>query len=317
MYQKNSDNIYIMTSDLNLSTVLAHIKEGKHLDEKCCVMLLEKISEVLYEEPTLIKLNPPITVCGDIHGQLFDLFELFNISGDPSNNKYIFLGDYVDRGYFSLETFMYLVTLKLKYPQQICLLRGNHESRQITKAYGFYDECFNNYGHAAIWNLCQHVFDLLPIAAMINDRIFCVHGGLSPSVPLIDNISLLDRQIEIPEKGPLCDLTWSDPAPELEAWATSSRGAGMLFGSKPTYVFTHNNRVKMIVRAHELVKDGILFNFEDKCVTVWSAPRYCYSYDNIAAVLKFDEHLNHKAVTFTEVENHDRMPPADIPHYFC
>ena len=91
----------------------------------------------------------------------------------------------------------------------------------------------------------------------------------------------------------------------------------MLFGSKPTHVFTHNNRVKMIVRAHELVKDGILFNFEDRCVTVWSAPRYCYIHDNIAAVLKFDDHLNHSAVTFKEVENHNRKPPVEVPHYFC
>lgn len=299
----------------DLDKVLAHIKEGKHLDEKCTIMLLQKIMEVLYEEPNLVKLNAPITVCGDIHGQLFDLFELFNISGDPSTTKYIFLGDYVDRGYFSLETFMYLVTLKLKYPTQICLLRGNHECRQVSKEYGFYNECILNYGHAGIWNMCQEAFDLLPLAAVIDNRIFCVHGGLSPDVPLLENISLLDRQVEVPTMGPLSDLLWSDPE-DVTAWSVSTRGAGWLFGAPQANIFCQQNKIDLVARAHQLVMDGYEYKFDQKVITVWSAPNYGYRTGNIASVMKLDSDLNRELRIFKEVENSATKPIDIVPHYF-
>ena len=122
------------------------------------------------------------------HGQFYDLKEVFKNGGEVSENTYLFLGDFVDRGYHSLETFLLLLCYKVRYPQKITLLRGNHESRQITQVYGFYDESLRKYGSAEVWKICNEIFDLLPLAAVINNKIFCVHGGLSPSALSINDV---------------------------------------------------------------------------------------------------------------------------------
>lgn len=147
------------------------------------------------------------------------------------NQNFIFLGDFVDRGYFSLETFTLLMCLKVKYPDKITLVRGNHESRQITQIYGFYDECQNRYGNASVWKACCQVFDFIALAAIVDGKILCVHGGLSPEVRTLDQIRVISRAQEIPHEGAFCDLVWSDPE-DVETWAVSPRGAGWLFGSK-------------------------------------------------------------------------------------
>ena len=202
------------------------IKTGNPLPESCLMMLLDKLSEVLYQEPTLIPMQLPITICGDVHGQLFDVFELFRVGGPVKENNYLFLGDYVDRGYFSIETFSYLACLKLLYPGHVTLLRGNHEARQVNGTYGLYDECISKYGHGGIFRALNEVFDLLPIAAIVNDSILCVHGGLSPSIKFVEQIPIYNRNQELPTKGPLCDLCWSDPIDGCDDWKQNERGAG-------------------------------------------------------------------------------------------
>lgn len=305
-----------MDNQLDLDAVLSYLEKGKHLDEKCVTMLLVKLLEILYEERTLLTLHAPIIICGDIHGQLYDLFELLKTGGDPATNQYLFQGDYVDRGYFSLETYLYLVTLKLKFPQNIHLLRGNHESRSVSKIYGFYDEIVQNYGHAGIWQLCQETFDLLPIAAIIDKKIFSVHGGLSPDCQLVEQVELFDRQVELPLQGPLCDLTWSDPD-DVGGWAVNQRGAGWLFGNVPTNTFVHNNKLSLITRAHQLVMAGYQYHFSEKVLTVWSAPNYGYVSGNVASVLKLDENLNRDIRVFKERPQSERTKPEDfVPHYF-
>ncbi|KAK4696501.1 hypothetical protein P7C71_g1419, partial [Lecanoromycetidae sp. Uapishka_2] len=146
----------------------------------------------------------PVTVCGDIHGQFHDLMELFKIGGPNPDTNYLFMGDYVDRGYYSVETVTLLVALKIRYPQRITILRGNHESRQITQVYGFYDECLRKYGNANVWKYFTDLFDYLPLTALIDNQIFCLHGGLSPSIDTLDNIRALDRIQEVPHEGPMC-----------------------------------------------------------------------------------------------------------------
>lgn len=150
-------------------------------------------------------------MCGDIHGQFYDLKELFKVGGDVPETSYLFMGDFVDRGYYSVETFLLLLALKVRYPDRITLIRGNHESRQITQVYGFYDECMRKYGSPAVWRYCTEIFDYLSLSAIIDGRIFCVHGGLSPSIQYLDQIRSIDRKQEVPHDGPMCDLLWSDP----------------------------------------------------------------------------------------------------------
>jgi diadenosine tetraphosphatase ApaH/serine/threonine PP2A family protein phosphatase len=302
---------------LDLDAVLAHLEDGKHLDELSITLLLAKITEVLYEEPNVLPLSAPITVVGDLHGQLYDLFEILEIGGSPASTQYVFQGDYVDRGRFSMGTFIYLVVLKLKFPARVWLLRGNHESRQVSKLYGFYNEVLQTYGHAGLWNLCQDVFDLLPVAALINRRIFSVHGGLSPSVALVEKIDLLERQAELGTEGPLPDLAWSDPDNEVAGWRVSPRGAGWRFGTGPANEFCRNNKLDLVTRAHELVQTGFQYNCNDRILTVWSAPNYGYVNTNDAAILRLSETLERSLVLIAPRPSDKRKLPDDfVPHCF-
>jgi hypothetical protein len=196
-----------MTSEsLDFGSIFQTIRAGDHLPESTVLSLLHTLEDILYQEPNVLELHAPITVCGDIHGQLYDLFELFEVSGqitDSSSVEYLFMGDYVDRGYYSLETFCFLAALKVKYPTRIYLLRGNHESRAINQMYGFYNDCLQLYGHMGIWMACNTTFDFLPVAAVIAQKVFCVHGGLSKAISFIEQIDLIPRRNELPTDGPL------------------------------------------------------------------------------------------------------------------
>ena len=175
---------------------LADLKQGKILSERDLKSLCEKVKEIMIEESNVQPISAPVIVCGDIHGQFYDLQELFNTGWEIPNSKYVFLGDYVDRGYNSVETLEYLLCLKLRYPGHITLLRGNHESRQISFTYGFYEEIQRKYGNTNPWHYFTEVFDFMSIAAIIEGKIFCIHGGLSPYISTIDQIRLLDRKME-------------------------------------------------------------------------------------------------------------------------
>jgi len=177
---------------------------------------------------------------------------LFRIGGEIPDTNYIFIGDFVDRGYNSVETFELLMCYKIKYPSHVTLLRGNHESRQITMVYGFLDEIMRKYGNSNPWSYFMEVFDMLPLGAIVDRKVLCVHGGLSPSIRTIDQIRTINRNIEIPHEGAFCDLMWSDPD-NIDTWVMSNRGAGWLFGKEVTKEFNHNNNLELITRAHQLV----------------------------------------------------------------
>ena len=280
------------------------ITNERPVPESKVMKILLKLMEVLNQENNVVLVAGPVYIVGDIHGQLEDLRVMFHKTGlisrpdepinDLKNNKYLFLGDYVDRGYHSLNTFLYLACLKLRFPDRIVLLRGNHESRQVSTRYGFYYEVILNYGHAGLWMMCNDVFDLLPMAALVDEDVFCVHGGLSPALPLIERISLLDRQKELPPKGPLADLCWSDPE-SVSTWRENTRGAGYLFGPTDTRKFTIINRLRYVCRSHQLAMQGYAEYFGDddghtkyRLITVWSAPNYSYRSGNKASVLLKD-----------------------------
>ncbi|THU59224.1 hypothetical protein C4D60_Mb03t22710 [Musa balbisiana] len=197
-----------------------------------------KAIEILVEESNVQRVDAPVTICGDIHGQFYDMKELFKVGGECPKTNYLFLGDFVDRGFYSVETFLLLLALKVRYPDRITLIRGNHESRQITQVYGFYDECLRKYGSVNVWRYCTDIFDYLSLSALIENKIFSVHGGLSPAITTLDQllelsdqqIRTIDRKQEVPHDGGMCDLLWSDPEDAVDGWGISPRGAGYLFG---------------------------------------------------------------------------------------
>ncbi len=181
-----------------------------------------------------------------------------------------------------------LVTLKVRWRDRITILRGNHESRQITQVYGFYDECLRKYGSANVWKSFTDLFDYFPLTAVVENTIFCLHGGLSPSIDNLNAIRNLDRVQEVPHEGAMCDLLWSDPD-DRSGWGISPRGAGFTFGADISDQFNHTNGLKLVARAHQLVQDGFAWQHDKAVVTIFSAPNYCYRCGNQAAIMETDE----------------------------
>ena len=224
------------------------------------------------------------------HGQFPDLLRLFECGGFPPENKYLFLGDYVDRGKFGIECFILLACYKIKYPSQIYLLRGNHESGPISRIYGFYDEVRRRFG-VKLWKVFIDVFNVLPLAALIDDKIFCVHAGLSPELSSPGTVNKIQRPTEVPDEGLLCDLLWSDPDQRVTGWADNDRGVSFTFGADVVSNFLEKNDLDLVVRAHQVVEDGYEFFAQRKMVTVFSAPHYCGEFDNAGAMMTVREDL--------------------------
>jgi diadenosine tetraphosphatase ApaH/serine/threonine PP2A family protein phosphatase len=284
----------------DLDAWIETLKTGEILPEADVTQIIELIEPILTEQTNVLYLGSPIIICGDIHGQLDDLLYLLSDEVSGRGNyygKYLFMGDYVDRGHHSINTLLLLLCLKLKDPERFHLLRGNHESRSVTQQYGFLNECLVNYGHSWIYTRFNELFDLFPVAAVVDRQIFCVHGGLSPELLLVQNISEFDRVTEIPESGPLADLTWSDPE-NVTDWRRNQRGAGFLFGPKQVEKWCHVNNLRFMTRSHQLAAEGYRWWFpppeprkksliEGKLLLVWSAPNYAYQSGNLAAILKW------------------------------
>jgi serine/threonine-protein phosphatase PP1 catalytic subunit len=205
--------------------------------------------------PHLFFVVPDVVVlllhAGDIHGQYQDLLRLFEYGGYPPAANYLFLGDYVDRGKQSLETICLLLAYKIRYPDRVYLLRGNHEDAKINRIYGFYDECKRRF-NVRLWKIFTDCFNCLPVAALIDEKILCMHGGLSPELQNLDQIREVTRPTEIPDSGLLCDLLWSDPDPNAEGWADSDRGVSCTFGSDVVADFLDKNDLDLICRGHQV-----------------------------------------------------------------
>ncbi|KAL4431443.1 hypothetical protein ABPG75_006699 [Micractinium tetrahymenae] len=301
-----------------LQAAQQRLKRCEPLKESDVKQLCEKAVEILVEEANVQRVDAPVTICGDIHGQFYDLTELFKVGGDCPQTNYLFMGDFVDRGFYSVETFLLLLALKVRYPERITLIRGNHESRQITQVYGFYDECLRKYGSANVWRYCTDVFDYLSLSALIDGTIFAVHGGLSPTITTLDQIRTIDRKQEVPHDGAMCDLLWSDPEDGVDGWGLSPRGAGYLFGHDIATQFCQANGVELIARAHQLVMEGYKWMFRDQLVTVWSAPNYCYRCGNVAAILELDDGGSKNFKVFEAAPQEARGVPSKkaAPDYF-
>eukprot|EP00940_MAST-03C_sp_MAST-3C-sp2_P000025 g25.t1 len=281
----------------DIDKILEKLYKREHLSEATIKKVCDMAIEILTNEPNVKVVQAPVTVVGDVHGQFYDVLELFEIGGKPPFTNYLFMGDYVDRGHFSMETVSLLMCLKVRYKDRITLTRGNHECRQITQVYGFYDECLRVYGNANVWKYFTEVFDCLPLSSCIEGSIFCPHGGLSPSLSKLDEISKLNRRVEIPHEGPICDLMWSDPD-DRSGWGISPRGAGYTFGMDISQQFNHENNLRYIIRAHQLVMDGFQWQHNDAVLTLFSAPNYCYRCGNLAAIMQIDENMNSHIIAY-------------------
>ncbi|KAF5189650.1 Serine/threonine-protein phosphatase [Thalictrum thalictroides] len=227
---------------------------------------------------------------GDIHGQYGDLLRLFEYGGLPPQANYLFLGDYVDRGKQSLETICLLLAYKIKYPENFFLLRGNHECASINRIYGFYDECKRRF-NVRLWKAFTDCFNCLPVAALIDDKILCMHGGLSPDLTHMDQIRNLTRPTDVPDTGLLCDLLWSDPGRDVKGWGMNDRGVSYTFGGDKVSEFLQKHDLDLVCRAHQVVEDGYEFFADRQLVTIFSAPNYCGEFDNAGAMMSVDESL--------------------------
>jgi len=253
-------------------------------------LLIDDSSALIMNQPALLELEAPIQIVGDIHGQFDDLLRLFEHCGSPCDSKYLFLGDYVDRGKNGLECMCLLLAYKIKYPDSFFMLRGNHECASITRIYGFYDECKRRF-NIKMWKKFNEVFNLLPLAAIIDEKIFCVHAGISPDLNTPDQIKRIMRPTDVPDSGLLCDLLWSDPEPDIMGWAENDRGVSYTFGADVVSKFLQKHDLDLIVRAHQVVEEGYEFFAEQQMVTIFSAPNYCGEFDNAGAVMAVDADL--------------------------
>ena len=245
---------------------------------------------IIMNQPVFIELDSPINICGDVHGQFYDLLRLFNYGGEPPKANYLFLGDYVDRGKNSLETIVLLLCYKIKYPENFFMLRGNHESDNINRIYGFYDECKRRF-NIKLWKKFNDLFNIFPISAIIKDKILCMHGGLSPHLINLDSLKKIVRPTEVPDSGLLCDLLWSDPGEKIDTWGENERGVSFTFSEKIVEDFLDKFDLDLICRAHQVVENGYEFFASRQLVTIFSAPNYCGEFDNAGGMMLIDKNL--------------------------
>ncbi|RZC82647.1 hypothetical protein C5167_045433 [Papaver somniferum] len=246
--------------------------------------------EVFLSQPILLELEAPMNVCGDIHGQFSDLLRLFEYGGFPPESNYLFLGDYVDRGKQSIETICLLLAYKCKFPNNFFLLRGNHECASINRIYGFYDECKRRFS-VRLWKIFTDCFNCLPVSAIIDDKILCMHGGLSPEMESMDQIRAIERPVDVPDQGLICDLLWADPDRDIKGWGENDRGVSFTFGADKVAEFLKKHDLDLICRAHQVVEDGYEFFADRQLVTIFSAPNYCGEFNNAGALMSVDASL--------------------------
>ena len=307
---------------IDVCVLREHLKNEGRLSIQAAMRVLDDIQRVLHEEPNVLLLDAPVSIVGDVHGQFYDLLGILSAEfpeaageraaaeaaaktsytnkreGVPEPKQYLFLGDYVDRGCFGTEVCFMLFALKLANPERFWLLRGNHECRLLTSHFNFKQECSAKY-NMEVYLKFMEVFDQLPIAAIINNKFLCLHGGLSPSVNSVAELYAIDRFAEPPTDGPLCDILWSDPAdeslavglsdPDRDEWLgvafeeNPTRGCGFVFGWRAVDTFCRENDLVAIIRGHEVQRTGycmhrFLIPESDRPLpitfTVFSAPNY-------------------------------------------
>jgi serine/threonine-protein phosphatase PP1 catalytic subunit len=267
-----------------------------NISAKVVIRICDMVLEIFKAEANILFIEAPLYIFGDIHGQFSDLVHFLEMGGLPPDNRFLFLGDYVDRGNNSIEVCMLLFAMKILFPEAIYLIRGNHECPEVNRLYGLYTECETRFGGSdkdVVFNKINEVLCALPLCAVVNNKIFCVHGGISPHLDRLDDINKITRFGQIPDAGLLCDLMWADPtmAPIPGGWGASPRGISCTYNAETVAKFLKRNKLQLICRAHQLVSQGYKFFADNKLVTVFSAPNYCGNCGNDGAVMKVSADL--------------------------
>ncbi|KAF0729294.1 hypothetical protein Ae201684P_010520 [Aphanomyces euteiches] len=286
------------SDQINLDAIIEKLlsvrtaRPGKQVNlmEEELKWLCAQSRKAFMSQPMLLEVDAPIKICGDLHGQYYDLLSLFECGGYPPQSNYLFLGDYVDRGKHSIETIALLFAYKIKYPNNFFILRGNHEDSSVNRLYGFHDECRRRY-NVRLWKHFIDSFDCLPVAALVEQCILCMHGGLSPELQDLQQIARLPRPMTQPDTGLVADLLWSDPEPNMLGWGENDRGISYTFGIDVVNQFMKRHDLDMICRAHQVVEDGYEFFANRQLVTIFSAPNYTGEFNNAGAMMVLDESL--------------------------
>ena len=223
------------------------------MQEEHIVKIVRGAREIFLSQPMLLEVGVPMNICGDTHGQYSDLLRLFEMGGYPPDSNYLFLGDYVDRAKQSIEVITLCLIYKIKYPEQFFLLRGNHECASLNRIYGFYDECKRRYS-VKLWRIFADCFNCMPVAAVVEDKILCMHGGLSPDLDNLAQIFDIPRPTDVPDEGLLCDLLWADPDADVMGWGYNSRGVSYTFGHDVIQDFLGRHDLDLICRAHQVTR---------------------------------------------------------------
>ncbi|KAI0654987.1 Metallo-dependent phosphatase [Cubamyces menziesii] len=294
----------------NVDYLKTHFFREGRISHHHAMFILDQATDLMSREPNLLAVPGPVTVCGDIHGQYYDLMKIFEIGGSFEENNYLFLGDYVDRGCFGIECLLYLYALKLCYPNRLFLLRGNHECRHLTEYFTFKRECLHKYS-AEVYDACIRSFQALPVTALVDGKFFCVHGGISPELDTLQDLERMNRFEEPASKGLLCDLLWADPIPnfghesdpqqEHSPYAypgfpfidNHTRGCSYYFTYEAACRFLERNQLLGIFRGHEAQDAGYTMHRKTptkkfpSVITIFSAPNYLDVYHNRGAVIKY------------------------------
>lgn len=303
-----------LTEDF-IEDMIQRFKDGKKIHKKYVFQIIIAVKDLVHAEPTMVEASVAdghkLTVCGDTHGQFFDLINIFEINGFPSSKHgYLFNGDFVDRGSWSTEVALTLYAYKLLYPRNFLLNRGNHETDDMNRMYGFEGECKAKYATDRVFKLFSESFSALPLATLIGEKFFVLHGGLfSDDDITLDDIRKLNRhkQRQPGQSGLMMEMLWTDPQKE-PGRGPSKRGVGLQFGPDITKKFCERNKLEAVIRSHEVRMDGYEVEHDGRCITVFSAPRYCDSTENKGAFINIESDYKLQYTQFDAVPHPNIRP---------
>ena len=316
-----------------------------HFSINSLINLCNKAFELFSKEPILLNLNTndsSVVIIGDLHGHILDLLRIIQKNGSPEHQRYLFLGDLVDRGDFSLETITLIFAMKVMFPENVYIIRGNHEFLDVFEGFGFGQEIVTTYyddNPKLLMNAFSHAFSMLPIACIIDSKYFCVHGGIGSNTSTIQEINLIKRPIITVEcNESIAELLWSDPSETIPFFMPSNRGTGYFYGLKAIESFLKVNKIQIIIRAHQCVQTGIQANSNNTVITVFSASNYCGTSGNSGGILIISQgeykevvypsmlYLRRNNAIFLENESETKFilnttptrkppqPPTSMPH---